>query len=85
MIFLPRPQDGGGEVGLVGRVGEVLRFQTEAAAFGVHLPAFAGEGIGHHIAGVELDARLASGDIQTATAGRFSHGNDLTQTLPVAV
>src|SRR6476661_559281 len=56
-VLLAGAEDGRGEVGLVGRVREVLGLEAETVALAVGAAGCADERAGQEIAGVELDAR----------------------------
>ena len=66
---LIRPQDRRRKIRMVGRIGEVLRFQAEAVAAFVDVAMFPGDGAIEKISGVELDAGLRGGDFEDAAAG----------------
>ena len=59
-IVLSRAQDRGWELRLIRCFWKVLGFQAETGTFLVNLICFAGQGIGKHIATVELDPGLCS-------------------------
>ena len=58
-----------GKLGWLGRVGEVLGFEAEAAALDVFCAALAGEGAVEEVAGVELDAGF--GGLRRRGRGRW--------------
>src|SRR4051812_19599180 len=60
-------EDGGGEIGMVGRIGIVLGFETEAGVPGVGSTGGTFEGSVEEVAGVELDAGLGGPDFEDAT------------------
>ena len=55
MEFLSRPQDGGGEVGMIHRVGEVLGLQAHGVGDVVDRAALAGA-VGQVAGGIQLGA-----------------------------
>ncbi len=63
-------QGGGGELWLVGGVGEVLSFEAEAGVLEVGPAGLAGELAVEEVAGVELNAGLGGFDAEGATAPR---------------
>ena len=62
-------------MGLIGRIGEMLRLQAETTAFGIFNAPFTGQGIGHHVAGVELYTGLGSRHFQPPSAARLGNGD----------
>src|SRR6476620_9648059 len=77
--LLAGAEDGRREVGLVGRVREVLGLEAEAVALAVGAAGCADERAGQEIAGVELDARLGGTDFEAAPGCRLAdnRGEDL--------
>src|SRR4030081_3083366 len=71
--FLTRPQHRRRKRGLIGRVGKVLRLQTESSAMPVSPPFLAAYGAVEEIAGIELCARLRGIHVERAAVGRLGH------------
>ena len=65
-VALSRAEEGGGELGLVGAVGEVLGLEAEAAPLRVGALRLAAEASVEEVAGVELDAGLGGEDLEDA-------------------
>ena len=57
-VGLGGADEGGGEVGVIGGVGEVLTFDGDAVVVAVRTSRFAGGASGEPVAGVDLDAGL---------------------------
>src|ERR1700678_1023325 len=68
-VGLAGAESGGGEAGVVGRVGEVLGFEAEAAVLFVLATGASGEGSVEEVAGVELDAGLGGVEGEGAAGG----------------
>src|SRR5690606_20446941 len=70
MIRLARVQDGGGELALVGRIREHLRFEAAGGTVRVLRPVFSGHGSVEEISTVELNAGLVGVDLHGAAGLR---------------
>ncbi len=68
-IGLARAQHHTGEVGLVGGIREVIRFEAEGIVLIVDHATFSGEGAVEEVAAVELDAGFGGGDFEDTASG----------------
>src|SRR5580700_5323889 len=78
-------QDRGGEFGLIGRVGEVLRFQAESAASNVRLAALSFDAAVEIISGIKLDAGFRGQHFQHAATARLFDFGGQTQSRAFAI
>lgn len=71
-VFFARLEDGVGEVGLVGGVGEGLCFQAQTGAWLIGVPVSTGDGGAEVVSGVDLKSGLVSVDLDAAVTIRIS-------------
>src|SRR5438105_10086534 len=64
-------EDCRGEVGVVRRIGEMLRLQDQRPAVNVHVAGFADDRAVEEIARVELNARLRRAEVERAASRRL--------------
>ncbi len=84
VIALPWLQHDAEEVGLIGRIGEMLRLQAETRTTVVFLSTLASEE-GELVAAVELYPWLCGQDFQRASAGGFAHQGGAAQFARCAI
>lgn len=70
-VGLARAQHDAGEVGLVGGVGEVIRFEAEGIVLIVDHAPFSGERAIEEVTAIELDAGFRGGDFEDPAGGGF--------------
>src|SRR5690606_21410649 len=78
-VFLSGTQYGRRERGLIGRIGEVLCFETEAIPLIVHFSAFSSSGSIQEVAGIELNAGFRCVQLHNAARLRFVNRRAQTQ------
>src|SRR5262245_16400991 len=83
-VLLARPEDGGGEGGLVRRVRVVLGLEAEPGAAGVGPAPLALQGPVQEVAAVELQARLRGGDVEDDAQAGVRHPRGVDQPGPLA-
>ena len=71
MKVLSRLENGGWKCRVVGRVGKMLRLETEGGAMTVHLAFLATHGPIEKVAAIELDARFSCVHFHYPAAGRL--------------
>src|SRR5439155_4751356 len=76
VIYLPRLQHGCGEVGMVGRIGEMLRLHAESVSKLINPSALARDRAIEEVARIKLQPRFARQHLEHASASWFVHAGD---------
>ena len=71
LVFLPRLEDRRGELGMIGRIGKMLRLQTKTVPQIVDLATLALDGSIQEIPAIKLNPRLIGQHLQDSSRLRF--------------